>query len=137
MAEKRIANTEVRGHRAAKIAGQQYCAEYGRSRNRVQHRANEHKDSKGDRDAQWQSQVRECLNDGRGLYEFDDGVRNQEQYHQSAENASGPELFLRWGSSLRIRWHKSFLHMPFSPAPRVQASTRIRLGSNHWNCTSL
>jgi len=27
MAEERIANTEVRGHRAAKIAGQQYCAE--------------------------------------------------------------------------------------------------------------
>jgi len=38
------------------------------------------------------------LNDGRGLYEFDDAVRNQEEYYQSAENASGPEPFLRCGA---------------------------------------
>jgi len=66
MAEERIANTEVRGHRAAKIAGQQYCAEYGRSRNRVQHRANEQKDSKGD-ETLTAIQVREYLNDGAGF----------------------------------------------------------------------
>src|SRR6266850_557633 len=78
MAEERIANTQVRGHRTAKISGQQNCAEHG-----------------------------------RGLYEFDDAVRNQEKYNQSAENAPGPEAFLRHRNSSRIGWHEFFLQMSF------------------------
>src|SRR6266850_481682 len=114
MAEERIAHTQVRGHRAPKISGQQYCAEYGGPRNRVQHGAEEQKDSKRDRAAQRQSQVRECVNDGRGLNEFNDGVRNQEKYNQSAENAPGPEALLRNWDCLRIGLHESFLQTPFN-----------------------
>src|SRR5882672_9456405 len=113
MAEERIADAQVRGHRAAKISGQQDCAEYGCPWNRVQYSAGQQKDSKRDRAAQRQSQVRECVNDGRGLNEFNDGVRNQEKYNQSAENAPGPEAFFRHRNSSRIGWHESSLQMSF------------------------
>src|SRR6267142_6757992 len=113
MAEERIADAQVRGHRAAKISGQQDCAEYGCPWNRVQYSAGQQKDSKRDRTAQRQSQVRECVNDGRGLYEFDDAVRNQQKYNQSAENAPGPEAFVRHRNSFRIGWHEFFLLMSF------------------------
>src|SRR5882724_11514741 len=113
MAEERIADAQVRGHRAAKISGQQNCAEYGCPWNRVQYSAGQQKDSKRDRTAQRQSQVRECVDDRRGLYEFNDGVRNQEKYNQSAENAPGPEAFLRHRNSSRFGWHESFLQMSF------------------------
>src|SRR5882724_5470957 len=57
--------------------------------------------------------MRECVNDGRGLYEFNDAARNQEEYNQSTENAPGPKAFLRHRSSSRIGWHESLLQMSF------------------------
>src|SRR3979490_1585342 len=55
--------------------------------------------------------MRECVSDGRGLYEFEDAVRNKEEYNQPAENAPGPKAFLRHRNGSRIGLHESFLPM--------------------------
>ena len=99
---ERFAGAHVGGGCAAKIGCQQDCAENRRTRNHIDGRTDEQEDSDGDREARGISQPVECLKDRSNLHQFGDGVEEQEQHYEGADDASGPETLLRDGRSFCV-----------------------------------
>jgi len=119
VAEEWVADAQVGSDSAAEIGGQQDCAEYGGTRNRIEDNTDEQDDPDTENQAYGISEASGTLHGRSEPQYFDGAVEEQEQYDQSAEDASGPEHLFRSGSSLSIRdgsrlstrLHESFLLM--------------------------
>src|SRR5258708_6526578 len=84
VAEEWVADAQVGSDSAAEIAGQQDCAEYGGTRNRIEDNTDEQDDPDTENQAYGISEASGTLHGGSELQYFDGAVEEQEQYDQSA-----------------------------------------------------